>query len=516
MPEKPDPTKTDKAALGRLVDIRRAFGAVQAVDGVSLAFHGGEILAVVGENGAGKSTLMNILFGMLPPDSGQIEIDAQPRRFRSSREAIRAGLGMVHQHFMLFPGLSVLENILVGAEQPSRSGFVDYAARRDEVLRLMRQFDFSLSLDQPVADLPVHARQQVEIMKMLFRKAKLIILDEPTAVLTPHEKDRLFQMLGRLRDDGRAVVIITHKLDEVMEVSDRVMIMRAGRKILETPTRATSKEDISRAMIGREIAPPPKTDSRRAGIALSVSALCVIGAEGRLALEDVSLSVQEGEVFGIAGVAGNGQKPFVEALVGLTPVQAGQITLAGTDITDLDVGARRRMGLGYLAEDRMRVGLANDARIFENTIAGREGTAAFSQRGWLRRRAARNSGAEVIRDYDVAATGPMQHVRDLSGGNKQKIIVGRELAANPTLVVAENPSWGVDVGAMAFIHQRLLAAAERGAAILLISSDLEELFALSDRVGVFYNGRINGIFARADLDAYRIGAAMAGKIGGAP
>ncbi len=515
MPDPHPQRPFNKAALGRLVDVSRAFGPLKAVDAVSVDFFAGEILAIVGENGAGKSTLMNILFGMLAPDSGHVEVAGHKVSFRSSRDAIKAGLGMVHQHFMLFPGLSVLENILVGAEKATRSGLVDYRARRAEVQELMQQFDFSLSLDQPVGKLPVHARQQVEIMKMLFRAARLIILDEPTAVLTPHEKDRLFQMLGRLRDDGRAVVIITHKLDEVMEVSDRVMIMRAGRKIEETPTRATSRDQISRAMIGREIASPPKTDSRKAGIALEVRGVSVARPEGPLALENLSLSLREGEVFGIAGVAGNGQKPLVEALVGLVPLSAGQITLGGVEITSLDVGARRRMGLAYLAEDRMRVGLADAARIYENTIAGREGSRAFSRRGWLRMRAARQSGAEVIRDYDVAASGPMQRVSDLSGGNKQKIIVGRELAAEPSLVIAENPSWGVDVGAMAFIHQRLLAAATRGAAVLLVSSDLEELFALSDRVGVLYDGRMNGIFPRAELDAYRIGAAMAGKIGGA-
>jgi len=506
-------TQPSKAAFGRLVDVSRSFGAVKAVQGVSLSIHAGEILAIVGENGAGKSTLMNLLFGMLAPDNGQIEIAGTPVSFRSSRDAIAAGLGMVHQHFMLFPELSVLENILVGAEKASRSGVIDYAARRREVAAIVAQFGFTFSLDAHVSGLPVHARQQVEISKMLYREARLIILDEPTAVLTPHEKDKLFEMLRRLRDDGRAVVIITHKLDEVMEVSDRVMIMRAGKKISEGETKKTTKDDISKAMIGHEIAPPPKSDTRQAAVALEVKSLSVARDQGTLAVDNVSISLKAGEVFGVAGVAGNGQKQFVEALVGLVAATSGTITLAGHDITQATIRARRAKGLGYMAEDRMREGLAVDGRIFENTISGREASPLFSRQGWLRRKAARQSGADIIKAYDVVATGPMQRVADLSGGNKQKIIVGRELASEPAVIIAENPSWGVDIGAMAFIHAELLKAAKRGAAVLLVSSDLEELFALSDRVGVFYNGRISGIFERDELDAYRVGAAMAGQSG---
>jgi len=511
----PQTHNPDRAALGRLVDVSRSFGAVKAVQDVSLDIHSGEVLAIVGENGAGKSTLMNILFGMLRPDRGRIEIGGQAVDFRSSRDAIAAGLGMVHQHFMLFPELSILENILVGAEKAGRGGLIDYRARRAEIETLIAEFGFSLPLDARVASLPVHARQQVEITKMLYREARLIILDEPTAVLTPHEKDGLFLMLRRLRDNGRAVVIITHKLDEVMEVSDRVVVMRAGRKIAETRTSTTTKQDISRAMIGHDIAPVPKIDLRQNRIVLEIKGLCVARNEGTVAVDNVSLGLSAGEVFGIAGVAGNGQKEFVEALVGLGPVASGRILLDGVDITHSNVGARRAQGLGFMAEDRMHVGLATDARIFENTIAGREATPLFSRKGWLLAGPARASGEQVIRDYDVMATGAMQRVADLSGGNKQKIIVGRELAASPRVIIAENPSWGVDIGAMAFIHERLLAAAEQGAGVLLVSSDLEELFALSDRVGVFYNGRISGIFNRDQLDAYRIGAVMAGQDGAA-
>ncbi len=508
---------SDRAALCRLVHVSRAFGAVKAVTDVSLDIFAGEILAIVGENGAGKSTLMNLLFGMLQPDHGEIEVAGRTRRFRSSREAIAAGLGMVHQHFMLFPELSVLENILVGAEKSSKSGFVDFAARRLEIADLLTRFGFSLSLETRVGDLPVHARQQVEIFKMLYRKAALIILDEPTAVLTPHEKDALFGMLRRLRDDGRAVVIITHKLDEVMKVSERVMVMRGGAKITEISTLDTSKQQIARAMIGHEIASPPKLDSRQTAEVLAVTSLCV-GRNpavdgGALAVKNISLSLKRGEIFGVAGVAGNGQKQFVETLVGLSPAASGSITLDGHDITDASIGRRRALGLGYMAEDRMHVGLANDGCIYENTLASREMSPQFSRFGWLRQRAARAFGADIIKAYDVVATGPNQRVGALSGGNKQKIIVGRELAGTPALVIAENPSWGVDIGAMAFIHQQLLNAAKAGAAVLLVSSDLEELFALSDRVGVFLNGEINGIFARDALDAYRVGAAMSGRIG---
>jgi len=505
------PVSPGKAPLCRLDGISKSFGAVQAVRDVSLDIPAGEILAIVGENGAGKTTLMNLLFGLTKADKGNIEIQGSPRRFRSAREAIGAGLGMVHQHFMLFPQLSVLENILIGAEKSSVLGFVNFAERRREITALLEQFGVSLSLDALVSDLPVHARQQVEISKMLFRDARLIILDEPTAVLTPAETDRLFTMLRRLRDDNRGVVIITHKLDEVMKISDRVMIMRGGGKILETATRDTSKKAIAEAMIGRKIMSPPKEDHRRDEVVLVVRNLSVGRAEGVAAVENVSLDICAGEIFGVAGVAGNGQKQFVEALVGMQQVTTGEITLSGQDITRATVGRRRALGLGYMAEDRMSVGLASDGLIWENTLAGQETAHRFSRRGWIRRRATHAHGAGIIDAYDVVATGPMQRVGDLSGGNKQKIIVGRELSCEPTLIIAENPSWGVDIGAMAFIHTQLLAAAARGAGVLLVSSDLEELFALSDRVGVFYNGHINGIFGRGELDVYKVGAAMSGK-----
>ncbi|NOX41095.1 MAG: ABC transporter ATP-binding protein, partial [Alphaproteobacteria bacterium] len=501
-----------KVAFCRLTGISKSFGSVQAVQAVSLDIPAGEILAIVGENGAGKTTLMNLLFGLLQPDSGSVELEGQPRRFKSAREAIRAGLGMVHQHFMLFPDLTVLENILIGAEKSSALRFVDFAARRHEISAMLEQFGFSLSLDARVSSLPVHARQQVEISKMLFRKARLIILDEPTAVLTPDESDRLFTMLRRLRDDQRAVVIITHKLDEVMAVSDRVMIMRGGQKILETATKDTSKAAIAAAMIGHEIASPPKLDHRRDEMVLEVENLSVLRDDGSSVVDDVSLKIGAGEIFGIAGVSGNGQKQLVEALVGTLRAASGKIALSGQDIRRETVGFRRTLGLGYMAEDRMSVGLASDGQIWENTVAGQETSLRFSRGGWLKRRAARTHGADIIKAYDVVATGPSQRVGDLSGGNKQKIIVGRELSCEPTLIIAENPSWGVDIGAMAFIHTQLLAAAARGAGVLLVSSDLEELFELSDRVGVFYNGRLNGIFARDELDVYKVGAAMSGKI----
>ncbi len=504
----------DKAALCRLVGVSKSFGEVHAVRDVSLDIPGGEILAIVGENGAGKTTLMNALFGLLPPDSGRIEVDGKPCRFRSARDAISAGLGMVHQHFMLFPELTVLENILVGAEKANPLGMIDFRTRRDEVETLLGQFGFSLPLDARVSTLPVHARQQVEITKMLFRRAQIIILDEPTAVLTPAEIDGLFDMLRRLRDSGRAVIIITHKLDEVMRVSDRVMIMRNGEKVLETATRDTTRDRIAAAMMGREIASPPKTDCRQDAPVLEIENLHVTRETGLSTVRGIDLTIRAGEILGIAGVAGNGQKPFVEALVGLTPVAQGRLALAGKDITHASVGARRAMGLAYMAEDRMQTGLATDGMLWENTLAGRETRPEFSRRGWLQKRNIRDDARSIIKEYDIVATGPAQRVGDLSGGNKQKIIVGRELSGNPQLVIAENPSWGVDIGAMAFIHGRLLDAAKRGAAVLLVSSDLEELFALSDRVGVFYNGKLNGIFGRNELDVYRIGAAMAGQTSG--
>jgi len=492
----------------RLHGVSKSFGAVAALRDVSLELRRGEVLALVGENGAGKTTLMNVLFGLIRPDSGRLETEGHAGMFRDAAEAIAHGFGMVHQHFMLFDDMTVLENVLVGAEGPGRFGRVDLAARRAEVGQVMARFGFHLSLDARVGDLAVAARQKVEIVKLLYRRADVVILDEPTAVLSPQEASALLVMLRGLADEGRAVVVITHKLAEVMAHADRVVVMRAGAKVAERAVSETSVGEIARLMVGHDIAPVERQGSARSGVRLTLDALvCRDGARG---VGPVTLEVRAGEILGIAGVTGSGQEPLVETLVGLRPALSGRVLLDGQDITSRDVAWRREAGLAYMAEDRMRTGLAIGATLAENAVAGREASADYASGPFLRLGAMAGFGRELIERFAIRATGPAQEVAELSGGNKQKIIVGRELIGAPRLIVAHNPCWGVDIGAIRFIQDQLLRAAAEGAAVVFVSSELDELFALSDRLAVFCGGRMTALLDRADLDLGRVGEAMTG------
>ncbi len=494
----------------RLTGISKTFGATKALQNVSLEVRKGEFLALIGENGAGKSTVMSILFGLLDPDEGTIEIAGRPQKMRSARDAIAAGLGMVHQHFMLYPDLSVLENIIVGHEDTGWSGRIPLDAHRARAAQILAEFDFALDLDRKVSDLPVDARQQVEIVKLLYRGASVVILDEPTAVLTPQESIALYRMLARLQAQGTSIVLITHKLDEVMTNADRIIVLRRGRLVAERMTSATTRAELAELMVGDTIPVVTKSNAVGKDIVLSIQGLTVGGNRGKPALSDASFDVRAGEVFGIAGVSGNGQKELVNALVGLQDA-TGQILFSGRDILKLDVAARRAMGLGYMAEDRMAMGLAQPATVSENLIAGREGTGAFSARGFLDRDRIRRFSRDLIDRFDIRTPSENQKAANLSGGNQQKIVVARELSAKPAVLIVENPCWGVDVGAITFIHRQILELAAAGCAIVLVSSDLEELFALSDRVGVLCDGRMTAVFGRADLDAIAVGAAMTGQ-----
>lgn len=502
--------ETSQSVMCRLTGISKAFGATQALQDVSLDVRKGEFLALIGENGAGKSTVMSILFGLLDPDTGTIEIAGQPLKMRSARDAIAAGLGMVHQHFMLYPDLTVLENIIVGHEDAGRAGRIPLSAHRARAAEILAEFDFSLDLDRKISDLPVDARQQVEIVKLLYRGASVIILDEPTAVLTPQESIGLYKMLARLQAQGTSIVLITHKLDEVMANADRIIVLRRGKLVAERLTTATTRAELAELMVGDTIPVVTKSNTVGKDIVLSVRGLRVGGNRGKPALADTDFDVRAGEVFGIAGVSGNGQKELVNALVGLQEA-TGQIMFSGQDILPLDVAARRAKGLGYMAEDRMAMGLAQPATVSENLIAGREGTAAFSMRGFLDHNRIGSFSRDLIDRFDIRTPSESQKAANLSGGNQQKIVVARELSAKPALLVVENPCWGVDVGAITFIHRQILELAAAGCAIVLVSSDLEELFALSDRVGVLCDGRMNAVFDRADLDTIAVGAAMTGQ-----
>jgi len=496
-----------RAALN---NITVTFGPLVAVDGVSIEFNAGEIHAVVGENGAGKSTLMNVLFGLIRPAEGEIEVDGQPCRWASPQDAIRRGLGMVHQHFMLQDSMTVLENIVLCGEPVGRFGFVDFASARRKLAEGFRQHGIAIDLDVTVADLSVGQRQVVEILKMLYRDARLLILDEPTAVLTPQEKDNLFVILRSFAASGKSIVLITHKLDEVMEIADRVSVMRGGRLVSSGPLAATSKDRIAREIIGSDLPPPFSHRARAPGeVVLAVDGLRIAGRGAEIG--PLGFAVRAGEIVGIAGVSGNGQAELIQALAGLRPVLAGDVGISGKSILAMQPGERRRVGLSYIPEDRQRVGLALGATVSENANAGRDDVHAFARGPFLDRRAMAAFARSLIERYRIKVRGPAALASTMSGGNKQKLVVGRELSRATPLVMAENPTWGVDIGAIELIHAELMRMRDNGHAVLLVSNELDEILRLSDRILVMYSGKLSSDIAIADADRDRIGRLMTSR-----
>lgn len=483
---------------------------VMANQRVNFSATHGEVHAIVGENGAGKTTLMNILYGLLAADEGEILLDGEPVAIQHPDDAIRHGIGMVHQHFKLVPSFSVAENIMLGME-PHRAGVLRKAEEAAAVSALAEEFGLPVDPDARVRDLPVGMQQRVEILKALQREARILVLDEPTAVLTPQEANELFEVIRGLADSGRTVVFISHKLLEVMEVADRVTVMRKGEVVDTKPISGTDMRDMARMMVGREILfriekSPPRLGER----ILEVQDLLVAGAGSVSAVENLSLSVQGGEILGIAGVNGNGQTELVEAISGMRPVEGGRILLGGRDITPQAVGQRRRAGMAHIPEDRLQVGLNLGATVDENLLINRYRSPQFNKFGFLRKGRIRAFSEEVIEDYSIAAARTGGGIATLSGGNLQKVVLGRELAGDPDLIVANQPTRGLDVGSIEFVHRTLLAARDRGAAVLLISVELEEILALSDRIAVLFRGRIAGEMAAEEATEQELGILMAG------
>ena len=490
--------------------IRVRFGRVVAVDDVSIDIKAGKVLAVVGENGAGKSTLMNALFGLCQPEAGEILVDGQVRRWASPQDAIGAGLGMVHQHFMLQDHMTVLENIVLCSEPVRFFGIVDFKAARRKLEQGVFRHGIALDLDARVGTLSVGQKQVVEILKMLYRDAGLLILDEPTAVLTPIEKDQLFSILRSFAKDGRAIVIITHKLDEVMEIADHVAVMRGGQLVSSLPVGETSKERISREIVGGELPPPLKGAARDPGdVVLNVSQLKVAARAHEVG--PVSFDVRAGEIVGIAGVSGNGQAELIQALTGLRKTVSGAITLVGKRIEMLDVRQRRLAGQSYIPEDRQRVGLALPASVAENASAGHDDPRDFTRGPFLNRTAMAGFARELIERYRIKVRGPNAAAATMSGGNKQKLVVGRELSRGTPLVIAENPTWGVDIGAIELIHKELIRMRDSGHAVLLVSTELDEVLKLSDRVLVMYSGKLSEPIDAADADRNLVGRLMTSR-----
>ncbi|MFP3905618.1 MAG: ABC transporter ATP-binding protein [Acidimicrobiales bacterium] len=498
-----------------LRSITKRFPGVVANHDVDLTVARGEIHAVVGENGAGKSTLMKILYGMQRPDEGSVAVNGAPVQLRTPTDAIDAGIGMVHQHFMLADNLTVLENVILGAE-PRRGPSLDRAEAHRQIDYLAEAYGFRIDLDQLVADLGVGERQRIEILKVLFRGARILILDEPTAVLVPQEVDDLFRNLRGLKDDGVTMIFISHKLDEVLSIADRITVMRAGTTVATVEPDDVTARDLAELMIGSELPTPETRESTVTDAAqLQVSGLTVRDPTGRSLIDDVSFTVHRGEIVGIAGVEGNGQHDLIDALLGIATPAEGSIVLGGRDITHDPTRDRREAGLGYIPQDRHREGLLLPAPLWENTMLGHQRQAPFARGPWIDRTGARTRTEEVLETFDVRAPGVGVAAHALSGGNQQKLIVGREMAARPTMLIAAHPTRGIDVGAQAAVWEELRNARGDGLAVLLISADLEELIGLSDTLHVIYGGRLVAHLDPATVTAKELGAHMTGTGRGA-
>jgi ABC-type uncharacterized transport system ATPase subunit len=491
------------APLVVMEGITKRFPGVVANDSVDLTLNQGEIHALVGENGAGKSTLMRVLYGLYPPDQGRIMVRGSAVRIHSPRDAIALGIGMVHQHFVLVDRFTVTENIVLGAE----GGIVfdlDRAGRK--VAHLARSYGFGVNPDARVEDLSVGEEQRVEILKALYRGVELLILDEPTAVLTPAETGELFENLKKLRTDGKSVAFISHKLDEVLAIADRITVLRRGKVVGETTPAQTSKEQLAEMMVGRPVLfrlEKPKVEGGEA----------VLQVEGlRLAnkLHDIDLEVRSGEILGVAGVEGNGQLELAESLIGLRRPDAGRVVMGGTDITGLSVSEVRRRGVAYIPEDRHDRGLVLDMSLWENSVLGRQSERGFLSRfGVLLIGKIKQMASRLIKTFDVRARSIAVEAATLSGGNQQKLILARELDGDPQLLIAHQPTRGLDVGAIEFVWRQILEQKATGRGVLLISAELEEIYELSDRIVTIYEGRITGEYP-PDAPPQQLGIGMTG------
>jgi simple sugar transport system ATP-binding protein len=509
----------------RLSDISKSFGPVRANRGASLEVMPGEIHALVGENGAGKSTLMRVLSGMYAAESGRMEVNGRDVAGWSTADAIDAGVGMVHQHFMLVPTLTVAENVVLGREL-TKGGQLDRARAEREVTELSRRTGLAVRAERKVADLSVGEAQRVEILKTLYRGAKILILDEPTAVLSPPEIDELWHVLRQMRDRGETIVLITHKLDEVMAISDTITVMRHGRTVGRLRTAETTPAEIAKAMVGRDVqlamdfvaeeissAPPPAGARVSAREPLLAVRDVVVNDVRRLtAVDGVSFTVAPGEILGIAGVEGNGQTELLEALAGLRAVRGGSIYVDRHDVTHRSVKARGDAGLSHIPEDRHARGLILDYSVAENLILGQQHR--FTRGAQLDGDRILENARRQIAAFDVRPADPQLPARALSGGNQQKIVIAREMGRAFQVLLAAQPTRGVDVGAIEFIHAQLRAARNAGKAILLVSADLSEILALSDRVAVMYGGKLVAVLARAEASAEVLGPYMTGAATG--
>ena len=497
-----------------LKDINKSFGHVQANKNINLTINHGTIHGIIGENGAGKSTLMSIVYGLYQADTGSISVNGKEIKLRSPRDSIESGIGMVHQHFMLVENFTVLENIVLGFEGEFVFGEKLKKAKKD-LRNLCDTYKLNIDLDSVISDLSVGFRQRVEILKSLYRGAEIFILDEPTGVLTPQEVDELFKILRSLKDEGKTIVLITHKLNEIMDLTSEVSVMRQGEVVGHTKTIDTNKEKLAEMMVGRSVLLRlNKSEPKLGDVVFKIENLTVKDDLDVTRVKNVSFEIRSGEILGLAGVTGNGQTELLEALSGIRKVESGEIYLNAEKISDkdnlLDPRQLKEKGLAHVPEDRQRMGLVTDFKAYENLIFGYHHQEPYSQSSILKDGNILSYSKKVMEDYDVRPRSPQLITSNFSGGNQQKIILSRELNESPKILLVGQPTRGVDIGAIEFIHQRLIDMRDKGAAILLVSVELDEVLSLSDRILVMFDGNIVGERINKDVTDRELGLLMAG------
>ena len=490
--------------------ITKRFPGIVANDHIDFDLRRGEVHALLGENGAGKSTLMNVVYGLYRSDEGEIVVDGKPVVFHSPNDAIRAGIGMVHQHFMLIPVMTVAENIVLGNEPTEAGLFLDHSAADKRVRELARTFNFAIDPDARIENITVGQQQRVEILKALYRGAEILILDEPTAVLTPQEALDLFEILRTLTNEGMSVIFISHKLHEVLDIADRISVLRRGKLVDTVAREGVTEQRLAELMVGREVTlRVEKTPAQPGPTLLRVEDLEVLDDRGLPAVKGLNFDVRAGEIVGIAGVDGNGQTELIEALTGLRKASAGRVLLGDHDISHDSVHQRLAAGLGHIPEDRLRRGMILDFTLAENLSLHDYRDEPMSRFGWLHPSRMIAAARRLIAEFDVRGGRPTSRGSELSGGNQQKLVIAREVSRDPRLLIAAQPTRGLDVGAIAFVHQRLVAERDEGRAVLLISLELDEIQSLSDRILVMYEGEIVGEYP-PEVTAETLGLAMIG------
>ncbi len=490
----------------------KRFGSLTAVDRVDFTLQKGTIHALLGENGAGKSTLMNLLAGLYQPDEGKIRINGEAAVIHSPRDAYDRKIGMVHQHFMLIPKLTVAENIILGLQTRS-SPLLNIKDASGQIRELSQRFGIQADPDALVEELTSGEQQRVEILKMLYRNADILILDEPTAVLTPQEVSSLFQVLRKMAGQGFSIILITHKLEEVLSLCDTVDILRDGKKIDSRPASESDRNSLARMMVGREVLLEyDRLSGEQGETVLETKGISAKGSDGRDLLQDISLQVRAGEILGVAGVSGNGQSELAKTCAGLRRADSGSILCSGRDITGTSIAQRIRLGISYIPDDRHALGMFPGMGVADNLVVKQHDRPPFSRRGFRRESAIHSSADKLIDSYNIRTTSRDTSMRSLSGGNQQKAVLARELSVSPQVIIADQPTRGLDVGAIEYIHQLLLEHRRRNAAVLLISTELDEILNLSDRIIVMYAGRITYTCDTDSADIEQIGLAMAGEL----